>query len=73
MLRVVLIFSLTAAASAQTRYATEVCGHAGGGSTWDGEGSIGSGVTVAANVSRRLTAKIAVEGDFNYFRHKREL
>jgi hypothetical protein len=71
MLRIIVLAAFATAAGAQT-YRSEIYGHAGWGSTWDDEGSIGDGPSAAVNVSRRLTRKIAVEGDFGYFRHVRE-
>jgi opacity protein-like surface antigen len=73
MLRLMGVFALAAVAAGQTRYPNEIHAHAGGGWTYDDEGSIGTGVSVAGNLTRRLTSKVAVEGDVNYFRHKREL
>jgi opacity protein-like surface antigen len=73
MLRLVILAALASTASAQTRYPNEIHAHAGGGWTYDDEGSIGTGVSVAANVARRLTTKVAVEGELSYFRHKRDL
>ena len=72
MLRLIALALPAALACAQISRPTEAYGHAGWGSAWDDEGSIGSGISAGLNIGHRLTPKVAVEGDFNYFRHKRE-
>jgi hypothetical protein len=73
MMRLAMLAALAAVASAQTRYPNEIHAHVGGGWVYDDEGSLGTGVSIAANLARRLTSKVAVEGELNYFQHKREL
>jgi hypothetical protein len=67
----VFFFLTDVCAQSLERPAWRLGGTAGGGSTWDDEGSIGSGWLAGAYVGRRLSEHVDVEFAADLLRHER--
>jgi opacity protein-like surface antigen len=51
----------------------EAHGFIGGARSYDDEGYIGSGLSTGFGIGKRLTRRIGIEGEYTYFRHRREI
>lgn len=75
MRRILLLLLVTlplAAQSATPLKRPEVHGFLGVSHAWDDEGHIGAGPSAGFGIGTRLTRRLGVEGEYTFFRHRRE-